>query len=170
MGVLSALTPVVHTTFAMDELKVLKADKTRMMTVDQLHERFAELKLRELRKRLKHLVAAGLVEEHRADQYNQLLYSPNAIEFLRDIAVLHSETGNLKSSVQMLVARVQGQGAAYRLMSWEELIELIHRKNREIEQLNRKIKHLRDQLLPVERRGFLQWLKHLFAPLREPPI
>lgn len=146
----------------MEELKALKQAQTPMLTVDQLAEQFPELTEFQLRKRLKLLVEARLIEERRDSRYNRLLYSPNATEFLRDLAELAAETGNLKKSVQMLVSKAKGQGMAYHLMTKEELIEIIQRQNREIEQLHAKLRRLRERFKPVERRGFWQWVRNLF--------
>lgn len=147
----------------MEELKVLKLPQTPMLTIDQLAEHFPELTEFQLRKRLKLLVEADLVEEQRDARYNRLLYSRNATEFLRDLADLLAENGNLRKSVRLLVAKAKGEGMAYHLMSKEELIEIIHRQNREIEVLQGKIQQLRERFKPVERRGFWQWIRKIFG-------
>lgn len=153
---------MVHITFAMEQTKEHKAAKTSMLTIDEIHTEFPHLTEFQLRKRLKYLVEADLIEEDRADQYNQLLYSPAVIEFLEDLEALQQEAGNLKKALQMLVSKLKDDGQAYHLMSKEELVDIIHRQNRQIEQLQKKVQHLKAQFKPVERKGVFEWVRQLF--------
>lgn len=141
---------------------MLKEPETQMLTIGQIAQRFPQLSEFQLRKRLKFLVEAKLIEEQRADRYNELLYSSKAIDFLQDLAALLGQNGNIRKSVQLLVAKAKGEGMAYDLMSKEELIETIHRQNREISQLQAKIQELRARFKPVERKSLWEWLRGLF--------
>lgn len=151
----------------MEAQRVLNAPETQMLTIEQIAERFPQLTDFQLRKRLKFLVEAELIEEHRADRYNELLYSQKAISFLQDLAALLAENGNIRKSVRLLVAKAKGEGMAYHLMSKEELIEIINRQNREIALLQGKIQELKERFKPVERKGFWQWLRRLFKGINE---
>lgn len=162
------LVLAVYITFVMEGLRMLKPPETQMLTIDRIARHFPQLTEFQLRKRLKLLVEANLIEERRADRYNQLLYSHNTIDFLQDLAALLSENGNLKKSVQILVSKVKGE-MAYQLMSKEELIEIIQRQNREMDLLKEKIRQLRERFKPVERRGFWQFIKRIFKRSEEIP-
>lgn len=145
----------------MTELNILKEPKKRMLTIAEIAERFPHLSEFQLRKRLKALAEAQLIEEQRADRYNELLYSPNAIDLLRDLTELLAENGNIRKSVQMIVAKAKGEGMAYHLMTKEELIAIIQRQNREIQLLQEKLKELQAKFKPVARKGFWQWIRRL---------